>query len=735
MNNEEKQAVIDRLRTALTQAVRDSKGPGAVAIVGGQDGVVFHAAAGNAQSQPSRRAAANDTIYDLASLTKVVATTTAILKLNEAQKIDLDQPAGEWIPIPAYMKFTIRQLLNHTAGLTAGKPLYRIHKSIDSMLQYYATLPLLDPPGTRFRYSDVGFMTLGKIVELAARDSLDAYCAREIFGPLNLTDTGFNPPASSKSRIAATEKCAWRGRVIQGEVHDENAYAVGGVSGHAGLFSTAHDLGRFCQALLAGKIVTNATFDAMARRDQVPFWPWQGLGWALDPWSSMSQGYLPARTAIGHTGWTGTSIWMDRTSGVYAVLLGNTCHPSRRTRDNELFRRTFYTAVANEVLPNQTNTHLGLDRVIRERFEGLRGNRIALLTNYAANDSLGRHILDVFALEKDINLKILYSPEHGLRGQAEAGATVSSEGGEVPIVSLYGDRKAPTSDELANIDLFVVDLQDVGARYYTYAATMKACMKACEAAGTPFMVLDRPNPVGGETLEGPIASDGGSLVRYARIPIRHGMTLGELAVFFRRTEFTSTGFSVLVKSLDNWERHRLFDECQQVWTPPSPNLPTAQSALAYVGMCLFEGTNLNEGRGTDQPFLITGAPWLNPKRIIEAIRPDDRMGITLEATNYTPKSLPGKAANPRFKDQRCEGIALRIERPKEARPFRLAVALLSAIREQHSRKFEWIPFFDTLAGTTELRARIDAGDSAAQIVASYEPALIQFDRDRPKRYT
>lgn len=735
MSDDGKAELIARLRTALAQAVRDSNGPGAAALVGSRDGHVFYEASGNAQSQPVRRSAVNETIYDLASLTKVVATTTAILKLREAQALDLDQPAGEWIPIPAFMQFTIRQLLTHTSGLTAGKPLYRTHKSIDAMLQHYASMPLLNPPGTRYRYSDVGFMTLGKIVELAGRDSLDAFCAREIFRPTRMANTWFNPPKRLKPRIAATEKCPWRRRVIHGQVHDENAYAVGGVSGHAGLFSTTFDLGRFCSSLLDGKVLKEATIDEMTRLGQVPHWPWQGLGWALDPWSTLSQGYLPARTAFGHTGWTGTSLWADSRSGIYAVLLGNTCHPSRRVRNNEEFRRTFYTAVAKEVLPDKTSTHVGLDRVLRERFEGLRGKRIALLTNHAAKDSLGRHILDVFALAPDVKLTLLYSPEHGLRGQAEAGAAVSSESGRVPIISLYGDRKEPTPEELAKIDLFVVDLQDVGARYYTYAATMKACMKACDAANKPFMVLDRPNPVGGAVLEGPIAEAGGSLVRYARVPIRHGMTLGELAVFFKRTEYPSRRFPVLVKTLDNWERHRLFHECQLEWTPPSPNLPTAETALAYVGMCLFEGTNLNEGRGTDRPFLVAGAPWLNANRIVGAVRPEDRAGVTLTAVDYTPKSIPGKAANPRFQDELCQGVAIQIQNAKEARPFRLAVALLSAIRDQHKRKLEWLPFFDTLAGTNDLRKRIEAGETAAEITGSFEVALTQFDGARPKRYT
>jgi uncharacterized protein YbbC (DUF1343 family) len=723
-----------QLSIALMQAVRVSKGPGAVALVGTRDGIAFHEANGFARTIGGRRQATRDTIYDLASLTKVVATTTAALKLYESGVIDLDQPANEWVPIPAFARFTVRQLLNHTSGLTAGKPLYKEHKSIDSMLQAYAAMPLVNDPGTRYRYSDAGYKILGKIVELAARDSLDAFCRRAIFDPLGMKDTFFRPPKELWPRIAATEQCAWRGRVVQGEVHDENAYAAGGVAGHAGLFSTAEDLGRFVRGLFEERILSEATFRAMTQRGQAPFWPWQGLGWQLDPWSSEVHGYLPARTAFGHTGWTGTCMWADRESGVYAILLGNTCHPSRTRRDNGEFRRTFFSAVADNVLPNQTNCQTGLDRVVRERFEGLSGKRVALLTNHAATDSLGRHILDVLKLEPNVKLTLLYSPEHGFQGQAEAGEKVASERGRVPVISLYGDRKAPSAEELAKVDVFVVDLQDVGARYYTYAATMKACIGACAAVGKDVIVLDRPNPVGGAVLEGPIANDGDSLVRYARVPIRHGMTMGELAIFFKQTEFRSSQFSLLVKSLENWSPARLYDECQLPWTPPSPNLPTAETALMYVGTCLFEGTNLNEGRGTDTPFLVFGAPWLNAAAVIGAIGQADRAGVELEPALYTPRSMPGKAANPRFQDQTCQGIRIRIADPRAARPFHLTVALLRAIRKQHPDTFEWIEFFDTLAGTDGLRLSIERGAPTAQIVRGYDAALTAFDQLRPKRY-
>ena len=722
------------LQAALVKAVKAAGAPGAVAYVGHRDQTLYHGAAGQRQLVPVTQPATAMTPYDLASLTKVVATATAVMILRDEGALDLDQPADELVPIPAFNTLTVRQLLTHTAGLPSFKPWYVDASTLNEYLWRMARLPLSWRPGTRRNYSDLGFMILGKVVELVSRDSLGAFCDRRIFRPLGMSNTVFRPPETWRSTCAATEQCPWRGRVMAGEVHDESAYAVGGVSGHAGLFATAEDLARFCRAFLTAQILPEATIDEMTRLGQVPYYPWQGLGWKLDPWMGGSEGFLPARTAIGHTGWTGTAIWMDRASGYFAILLSNTCHPRRGQRNNRALRRVFYTRTAATLYPRSTNVHTGLDRVLRESFDPLRGRRIALLTNHAAVDQLGRHILDVLALEPEVMLKRIYSPEHGLEGRAEAGERIPSQSGPIPITSLYGGQKQPARDELEGIELFVADLPDVGARYYTYMATLRDCMAACAQARVPVLVLDRPNPLGGAVLEGPIATKTGSPVCCAPLPIRHGMTLGELALFFWKTDFRGKRLQVMVNAVDNWPRERLFGDSALPWVPPSPNIPTPETALLYVGMCLFEGTNLNEGRGTDTPFALLGAPWLDPEAVLAQLDPQEHEGCALEAMPYTPRAIPGKASKPRFEKEVCQGIRVTVHNAERVRAFTLAAALLRAIRLRHPDAFEWTPFFDILAGGPWLRERINAGVKALDLVQELAPDLDAFDRKRPRRY-
>lgn len=726
--------MFQRLYAALVQAIQQSKAPGGVAYIGSVEETFFFEAAGFRQVVPVSKPARRDTIYDVASLTKVLATTTAVLLLKEDGALDLDRSVFEYLPIPEFQTITIRHLLTHTAGLPSVRPFYRDTHTVTEMIQRYVNLGFEWEPGTHRNYSDAGFLILGKVVELVAHDSLDAFCRKRIFRQLGMERTAFNPPRRWAGRCAATEQCPWRGKLMVGVVHDENAYAVGGVAGHAGLFSTAEDIARYCRALLGGKLLRDESVAEMTALGQVPSYPWQGLGWGLDPWSSETQGYLPSRTAFGHSGWTGSSLWMDRATGLFAILLGNTCHPTRRRQDNETLRRTFYTGVARAFYPSTTATHSGLDRLVHDYFEPLAGRRVALLTHHAAIDQLSRPILDVLGFAPDADIRLLYSPEHGLRGQAEAGEKVPSLDGPVPVISLYGDRRAPTEEELKDVDLFVVDLQDVGARYYTYIATMKDCLAACGKAGKTLLILDRPNPIGGAILEGTVAEDTSSAVCCAPIPIRHGMTMGELACFFVGRVLQGPKPEVIVYALDNWERTRLFNECSLPWAPPSPNIPTPETALLYVGMCLFEGTNLNEGRGTDTPFHLVGAPWMDPEEVLRQVAPEERAGCRLEPVTYTPVAMPGKASNPRYRDQRCQGIRITVEDGLQVRSFTLALALISAIRRVHLRTFEWKDSFDVLACTKALRVQLERGETASQIVSGLTPALRVFDEKRPLLY-
>jgi uncharacterized protein YbbC (DUF1343 family) len=382
----------------------------------------------------------------------------------------------------------------------------------------------------------------------------------------------------------------------------------------------------------------------------------------------------------------------------------------------------------------QRSVRTGLDRALREDGEAFRGKRLAVLCNRAAVDGTGRPIVEALARMSGFSLSRIYSPEHGFAVDAEAGEHVGSRTlGPVPMVSLYGDRAQPSAAELADIDLFVVDLPDVGARYYTYMATMKACMAACAAHGVPMLILDRPNPLGGVIREGAVATVFGSLVCCAPIPIRHGLTLGELARSFQNLFFSDTDLQVDVLTVENWRRDQMFADCGLPWVAPSPNLPGVENALMYVGACLFEGLNLNEGRGTETPFLVCGAPWLAPEPILAEILAPEQTGVALTAIRYTPRAIPGKAANPRYRDAVCPGIAMRVTDLQAARPLTTVLTLIGAIWRRHP-ELEWSPFFDTLAGGPWIREQIQAGRPVSDSLVRIQEDLAAFDTKRPLLY-
>lgn len=726
--------IEEQLRRSLAHAVEESQAPGATACVGYQGKRLFLGSVGLRAVVPTKEPATTDTIYDLASLTKPIATTTAVMLLRDQGLLSLDDAVAKFIPLHGFEKITLRHLVTHTAGFPAWAPWFNELSGILAYVERLSETAQNASPGRERTYSDFGFILLMRVVELVAQEKFDSYCKHHIFDPLGMKDTFFNPPEAVRSRCAPTEHSTSLGRMLRGEVHDANAYALGGISGHAGLFSTAEDLERFCQGLLQGRVLSLQTLDEMTQVGQVPFYPWQGLGWWLDPWTSGSNGFLPSRHAFGHTGWTGTSVWVDRVTQNYVILLSNTCHPTREKRDNESLRRRFHVSVAALCYPHTTNTHTGLDKIVRNKFEELKGKRFALLSNAAVVDQMGRTILETLSLEPSLCLQFLYSPEHGFAGQAEAGQKVASQFDNIPLISLYGDRKEPTAEEMRQIDLFVVDLPDIGARYYTYMATMKACMEACCLYQKPILILDRPNPLGGVVLEGPIPTVFGSPVCCAPIPIRHGMTLGEIAQWFQQEFFKDKPLSLDVCTAENWWRDFLFEQTALPWKPPSPNIQTPEAALMYIGTCLFEGLNLNEGRGTETPFLLCGAPWLDPDKVLGLIKEEERRGIALTPTTYTPISIPGKASNPIYKNEACQGIQFSFLDKHIARPFTTVVALISAIYKTHPQ-LKWELFFDVLAGGPWLREQIQAGATGSQIADTLLPALEAFDAKRPKRYS
>ncbi|MBP9002398.1 MAG: DUF1343 domain-containing protein [Candidatus Hydrogenedentes bacterium] len=717
----------------LAEAVRRSGAPGAVACVGREGRVVWTGAYGLRQRSPVQEPTDTETRYDLASLTKVVATTTAVMRLVEAGRLDLDHPVSEWLPLRGLDRFTLRHCLTHTTGLPAYQELKNEVKSPVSMLDRIVGLSLEAPPGTRREYSDFGFILLGFVVEQASGDRLDYFCAEQVFEPLGMRKTGFRPGPDARQECAPTERDAWRRRLVRGEVHDENAYAMGGVAGHAGLFSTVGDLGRFCEALLGGRLLKPETV-ALMIQPQWDFYPWQGLGWWLDPPMDWANGFLLSRRAFGHTGWTGTSLWLDPDTGGFAVLLSNTCHPDRNRRDNRALRKTFYLGAGLYLFPDRTNVFPALDLLQRDRFSILKERcGVAVLTNTAAVNARGR-ALTALLEETGVPVRVWFSPEHGLERQAEAGEKVaSSQGSGIPVISLYGKQQRPSPEQLRGIDLFVVDLPDVGVRYYTYPHTLLECLSACAEAGVPVMVLDRPNPLGGEVLEGPVAEGPFSPVCWGPVPVRHGMTLGETAEWFRGWKRLKT-LQLETRPCGNWRRELGFPACGLPWHAPSPNLPRPESALVYVGACLLEGTSLNEGRGTDNPFMQFGAPWLDPERVLGLLDPVLLGGFSARPVTYVPRSVPGRASRPAWVDTSCRGIQLEVTDWAAARPFRLFVELLRSIRRLHGDALTFTDHFDALVGGETLRKRILDGGNLEDLYATWERQREAFDAARPKRY-
>jgi uncharacterized protein YbbC (DUF1343 family) len=372
---------------------------------------------------------------------------------------------------------------------------------------------------------------------------------------------------------------------------------------------------------------------------------------------------------------------------------------------------------------------VGLERVLAGSGAPLRGKRAGLLGHGVSLAEDGRHAIDVLR-GCGVPLVRLFGPEHGLRGKAAAGETVASgtdaESG-LPVVSLYGEKTAPTADDLRGLDVLVVDLQDAGVRFYTYASTMLLALDAALDAGLEVVVLDRPNPLGGERVEGPLRDPAMpfSLVSVAPGPLVHGLTLGEMARLAAARRAKPGRVSVV--AMTGWSRGMTWADTGRAWRNPSPNLRSAEAALAYPGTCLLEATNASEGRGTDAPFLLVGAPWANGDALArEAATP----GFALAPESFTPAASPA-APSPKHAGVVCHGVRVRVIDAGAARPFALGLRLLGALRRQPG--FEWVrggAWLDTLCGTRDLRAALEKGEPVEAILAAQEPAIERWRRER-----
>lgn len=713
--------------------------PGAVAYVGKFDEIIFFGAKGKKSLIPAEENLNIDTIYDLASLTKVVATTTAVMLLYQEGKINLDDSVSKYLPIRKFKGILIKHLLTHSSGLPAYAEWYREINSFEDFLIKLYKEDLLFSPGTAHLYSDFGFILLGHIVELVSGVDLENFCKQNIFLPLNMVSTFFRVPEEFIDRCAPTELCSWRGVVVRGKVHDENAYALGGVAGHAGLFSTAEDLSKFCRTMIYKKLLKPEVIEEMATTKIIPNYPWQVLGWKTDPFWDSIEGVIPFRSALGHTGFTGTCMWWDRVSGYYAILLSNSCHPSRRKRDNKKLRKTFYNGVSIFINPKKINVHPGVDVLMRDEFKVIEGARIGVYTNTSAMSAYGKSTLEVLSSSTKFHIVCIFAGEHGLRVSEEAGkGEINKDWRGIPIIDIFTDYKNIIEKRalLRKIEWIVVDIPDIGARYYTYLASINKLLRLAVEYNLKVLVLDRPNPLGGEIIEGPLPSKGfiGD-VCWGDVPIRHGMTVGESCMFLKGYVRDLNGVDLEVVKVDGWFRDLMFDRVDLPWVPPSPNILDFQSALCYVGTCLLEGTNLSEGRGTKSPFRMVGAPWLKVNEVLEVVPKYAVEGVRLDVCEFVPESIPGKVSRPKYMGEKCKGIKIEIENPYLFKPFTFGYELLVAVRKVNRDSLRFSKFFDELAGGDFIRGAIESGNSYSQIQTQVKQDIEKFLSRKPCLYT
>jgi len=756
--------VLGNVDSVINRAIAEGNIPGAVLVVGHNGKVVYRKAYGSRALEPRREPMTLDTIFDLASLTKVIATTTAVMQLVEQGKVRLNDPVAKYLPEFAQNgkeDITIRQLLTHYSGLAPDLDLGTEWQGKNTAYQLAFVMPPETTPGSGFVYSDINFITLGALVEKIAGETLDLYTQQHIFTPLKMTHTRFLPPASWRPKIAPTQYDE-KEHMLRGVVHDPTARRMGGVAGHAGLFSTGDDLAKFAQALLQGGdgILSPLTVAKMTEPETPPSAPvLRGFGWDIDSPFSSNRGDLLPVGSYGHTGFTGTSIWIDPTTQTYIILLTNSVHP--RGKGNAIGLRVKVATEVAAALPltadekealrwksitgyNEAFTagrrmsarngsvKTGIDVLEAREYEGLKAGEgkkhIGLVTNQTGVDADGRRSIDVLAQAPGISLDAIFSPEHGVTGTLDTTDINNSKDAAtgVPVYSVYGATDAarrPAPEVVRTLDAIVYDIQDAGVRFYTYETTLGFFLEAAAKIGIEMVVLDRPNPITGSFVQGPVADEGKeSFTNYWMVPIRHGMTVGELARMFN----TERGFNakLTVIAMDGWQRGDWFDSTGLSWVNPSPNLRSVTEAALYPGVALIEGTNVSVGRGTDTPFELVGAPWIKSRELATYLNKRGIAGVRFVPVTFTP-------ASSNYSGQMCQGVNIVITDRNGLDAPELGIELAAALKKLYSADFKMEKMQGLLVNQSAYEA-LAAGQDPRRIAQDWMEGLEKFGKIREK---
>ena len=867
----------------INDAIAQGKLPGAVVQIGHGGQVVFHQAYGNRklanepglndEPSPAERMT-EDTIFDMASLTKCIVTATAIGQLYESGKLDFDAPLERYLPAfnPKHdaqrSLVTVRLLLTHFSGEAPDIDLkdpwgLAAPDKAEGLRRALAT-PLASAPGTKFVYSDINFILLGFIVETLSGESLDVYARKHIFQPLGMTQTRYHAFANAFGPAQAlgaahslvlnphtmydefcSEPC-WNtldirqtaptahddegtpatnpdfGRLLRGTVHDPTTRRMGGVAGHAGVFSTTHDMGLFAQALLdrladrpssfplkgstllllstpeqpghnPGQLpaanaaertsLAGAPFFAPSAKGGVsgearpngdpnpkgtpdrllaPNYPavkgqtLRGFGWDVDSGYSKPRGRIFPIGSFGHTGFTGTSLWLDPGSNTYVLLLANAIHPHAGAAISNLRGEVASAAaLALDLYGTPAKTRTGLDVLEDTHFAALAAFaspstpfRLGLLTNQTGRDAGGRRTVDILATDlpktlPNARLITLFSPEHGIVGRQDTehmNAETDPATG-LHVTSLYGPHesdKRPSHLQLRDLDAVVIDLQNVGVRFYTYDTVVGYFLEAAAAEKKTYghdlkiVVLDRPDPLGGVAVQGPVSDAGlASYTDYMPLPIRYGMTIGELARYINGVQ--NLGAALTVVPMQSWKRDEFVDETGLPWIDPSPNLRSLAAAILYPGVALLEMTNVSVGRGTETPFELFGAgqtptapAWFHAAEVAATLNARSIPGVRFEPIHVT---IADDANHYPFHGRTIEAVhVITTDRALLDSP-ELGIELLSTLHRLYPAQFQLAKAMRLVANQTTLDA-LARGDDPRTVASGWKSALDAFKRRR-----